>query len=73
MDRFRVKALQRVLDESLVSGEDERRTRETLVEKLEILIEGSRKRGNDELLAELDPQLTEAKKALQAAFSEEAR
>jgi glycosyltransferase involved in cell wall biosynthesis len=73
MDRFRVQALQRVLDESLVSGEDERRTRETLVEKLEILIDGSRKRGNDELLAALEPQLTEAKQALQAAFSEEAR
>lgn len=64
MDRFRVKALQRVLDESLVSGEDERRTRETLIEKLEILAEGSRKRGNDELLAELEPQLAEARSGL---------
>ncbi len=60
MDRFRVRALQRVLDEGLVSGEDERRTRETLVEKLEILVDGARKRGNGELLHELEPQLAEA-------------
>ena len=64
MDRFRVKALQRVLNEGLVSGEDERRTRETLVEKLEILIEGSRKRGNDELLSALEPHLAEARSGL---------
>ncbi len=60
MDRFRVRALQRVLDESLVTGEDERRTRETLIGKLKVLIEGSRKRGNEELVAQLEPQLAEA-------------
>ena len=63
MDRFRVRALQRILDEGLVSGEDERKTRETLVGKLEILVEGSRKRGNEELLHELEPQLAEAKRS----------
>jgi len=62
-DRFRVRALQRILDEGLVSGEDERKTRETLVGKLEILVEGSRKRGNEELLHELEPQLAEAKRS----------
>ena len=66
MDRFRVRALQRVLDDGLVSGEDERRTLETLVEKLEILIEGARKRGNDGLLQQLEPRLVEAKTALAA-------
>lgn len=64
MDRFRVKALQRVLDEGLVSGEDERRTRETLVEKLEVLVQGARKRGNEAILGELEPFLAEAKRAL---------
>ena len=64
MDRFRTKALQRVLDEGLVSGDDERRTRETLAEKLEILVEGARKHGNDELLDELEPQFAEAQKHL---------
>ena len=69
MDRFRAKALQRVLDEGLVSGEDERRTRETLVGKLDILVEGARKHGNDELLQELEPQLVEARTALSATFN----
>ena len=69
MDRFRVRALQRVLDEGLVSGEDERRTRETLVGKLDILVEGARKHGNDELLQELEPQLVEARTALAATFN----
>jgi glycosyltransferase involved in cell wall biosynthesis len=63
MDRFRVRALRRVLDEGLVSGDDERMTRETLIEKLEILVEGARKHGNDELLDELEPQLAASKEA----------
>ncbi len=67
MDRFRVRALQRVLDEDLVSGVDETRTRETLVEKLEILIAASRKRGNLDLLDQLEPQLAEAKSGLVAS------
>ncbi len=69
MDRFRVRALQRVLDEDLVSGDDERMTRETLIEKLEILVEGARKHGNDELLQELEPWLAEARTALAATFN----
>ena len=66
MDRFRVKALQRVLDDGLVSGDDERMTRMTLAEKLEILVAGARKHGNDKLLEELEPQLVEARTALAA-------
>ena len=69
MDRFRVRALQRVLDEDLVSGDDERMTRETLIEKLEILVEGARKHGNDELLQELEPWLAEARTASAATFN----
>ncbi|MFP6899961.1 MAG: glycosyltransferase family A protein [Opitutales bacterium] len=64
MDRFRVRALQRILDEGLVAGEDELRTRETLIGKLEVLVAGARKRGNDELLNELEPRLAEVKRAL---------
>jgi len=64
MDRFRVKALQRVLDEKLVLGEDERRTRETLVGKLEVLVQGAKKRDNVQLLHELEPRLAEARQAL---------
>jgi len=69
MDRFRVRALQRVLDDDLVAGEDERLTRQTLIEKLEILVEGARKHGNDELLQELEPRLVEARTALAATFN----
>ncbi len=69
MDRFRIQALQRVLNQSLVSGDDERKTRETLIEKLEVLVEGSRKRGNEALLQELEPQLAEAKAILASLLS----
>ena len=64
MDRFRVKTLQRILNEGLVSGEDERRTRETLIEKLEVLVQGAKKRDNVQLLHELEPRLAEARQAL---------
>ncbi|MFP6855612.1 MAG: hypothetical protein VB980_07490, partial [Opitutales bacterium] len=69
MDRFRIKALQRVLDQGLVSGEDERKTCETLICKLELLIEGSMKRGNVNLLQELEPQLVAIRKRLALALS----
>ncbi|MBG30927.1 MAG: glycosyl transferase [Opitutae bacterium] len=69
MDRYRIKALQRVLEDGLVSGKDERMTRQTLVDKLEILVEGSRKRGNDALLQELEPQLAQAKAILASPLS----
>jgi glycosyltransferase involved in cell wall biosynthesis len=69
MDRFRVRALQRVLDEELVSGDDEHMTLQTLVGKLDLLIKGSRKRGNLDLLHELEPQLKAARENLNAKFS----
>ena len=64
MDRFRVRALQRILDENLVSGNDAHMTLETLVGKLDLLVEGSRKRGNLDLLHELEPQLEAARENL---------
>ena len=69
MDRFRVRALQRVLDEELVRGDDEHMTLQTLVGKLGILVEGSRKRGNLDLLHELEPQLEAARENLNANFT----
>jgi glycosyltransferase involved in cell wall biosynthesis len=69
MDRFRVRALQRVLDEKLVSGNEEHMTLQTLVGKLDLLVEGSRKRGNLDLLHELEPQLEAARENLNTKFS----
>lgn len=50
MDRFRVTALEKMLDASELSGADRRRTLETLVARLHILVDGARKRGNTTVL-----------------------
>lgn len=46
MDRFRVAALEKMLDRPALSPPDRRATLETLVAKLNILVDGARKRGN---------------------------
>ncbi len=55
MDRFRVRALARLLDESELGADDARAARDTLRRKLDILLDGADKRGNREILAEFEP------------------
>ena len=50
MDRFRIKALVRLLDQSTLSKEQERLTRRMLHEKCHILMSGAVKRCNQELI-----------------------
>lgn len=57
MDRFRVAALEKMLDAPQLSEPDRQRTVETLVAKLSILVAGARKRGNDEVVREYEPRL----------------
>ncbi|MBS1269838.1 MAG: UDP-Glc:alpha-D-GlcNAc-diphosphoundecaprenol beta-1,3-glucosyltransferase WfgD [Gammaproteobacteria bacterium] len=47
MDRFRIAALEKMLDVPELSPKDRHGTLETLVAKLNILVGGARKRGND--------------------------
>ena len=63
MDRFRIRALQGILGEGVLSDEDEYATREMLVQKLEILINGAKKRGTESSVAEFIDQL-ESEKAM---------
>ncbi len=55
MDRFRVRALARLLDESTLAAGDARAARDTLLRKLEILLAGAGKHGNQDIIAEFEP------------------
>ena len=55
MDRFRVRALARLLDETTLAADDARAARETLQRKLDILIAGAIKHGNRDIIAEFEP------------------
>jgi glycosyltransferase involved in cell wall biosynthesis len=57
MDRFRVKALQKAWRTLALASSDRIATLEVLVEKLEILLAGARKRDRAEMVAELELQL----------------
>lgn len=57
MDRFRVAALEKMLAAPELPAAERRVTLETLVERLEILVAGARKRGNDTLAAAYAPRL----------------
>lgn len=57
MDRFRVAALEKMIEAPELSAADRRQTLETLVARLEILVSGARKRGNDALVAGYQPRL----------------
>jgi glycosyltransferase involved in cell wall biosynthesis len=59
MDRYRVRALEKILSEEILSPKDQLLTKETLIKKLRILIAGARKRGNQEVVAEYEPRLSE--------------
>jgi hypothetical protein len=55
MDRFRVRALHRLLDTTALQAEDFAAARSTLLGKLEILIKGARKHQNHSLIDEFEP------------------
>jgi glycosyltransferase involved in cell wall biosynthesis len=55
MDRFRVRALHRLLDTTVLQQGDFEVARSTLLGKLEILIKGARKHHNQALIDELEP------------------
>ena len=58
MDRFRVRALERMLHGTpQLTEPDFQATLATVVEKLQILVHGARKRDNAALLRELEPKL----------------
>ena len=63
MDRFRIRALEKILQEGCLSTEDEYETRKMLVEKLEILINGAKKRDNRDAVQEYLPRLEIAEAA----------
>ena len=54
MDRFRVRALVKMLDSGLINDRQRQATLAMLQRKLEILTDGARKRGNESLLAEME-------------------
>ncbi len=55
MDRFRVRALARLLDDATLAAPDARAARETLQRKLDILLAGAIKHGNRDIIAEFEP------------------
>ena len=55
MDRFRVRALQRLLDTENLQADDFAAARAMLLRKLDILLKGARKHGNEALIDELEP------------------
>jgi hypothetical protein len=55
MDRFRVRALHRLLDRETLRRDDFSAARAMLLEKLEILLRGARKHGNRAVIAEFEP------------------
>jgi len=59
MDRYRIRALEKILSEKILSPKDQLLTKETLIKKLRILIAGARKRENQEVVAEYEPRLSE--------------
>ena len=59
MDRYRTRALEKILSEEILSLADRILTKEILVKKLRILVAGARKRGNQEVVAEYEPRLSE--------------
>lgn len=58
MDRFRVPALEKMLASPHLSADDRRRTLDTLVGRLRILVAGARKRGNRTVIEAFGPRLS---------------
>jgi glycosyltransferase involved in cell wall biosynthesis len=57
MDRFRIQALQKMLTTNDLSPEHQKRTLDTLVEKLQILLQGAQKRGHHDTTEKYQPVL----------------
>lgn len=57
MDRFRVVALEKMMADPHLSAADRAATREVLIAKLQILLKGAGKRGNDELAGRMRDKL----------------
>jgi glycosyltransferase involved in cell wall biosynthesis len=55
MDRFRVRALHRLLDTQALEADDFDAARDMLLRKLEILLTGARKHANHQLIDEFEP------------------
>ena len=66
MDRFRIRALEKILSEGVLDANNEYETRLMLVRKLEILINGAKKRGTVSAIEQLIPDLEREKRALEA-------
>ncbi len=58
MDRFRVAALEKMVGAPELPAADRRRTLDTLLTKLDILVAGARKRGNDTVVNAYQPLLS---------------
>ncbi|MBT4665362.1 MAG: glycosyltransferase [Opitutae bacterium] len=59
LDRYRIRALEKILSEEILSLEDRILTKKNLIKKLRILVAGARKRGNQEVVSEYEPRLSE--------------
>ena len=60
MDRFRIQALENILATEVLSPAQRVLTLSMMIRKLEILINGAKKRENQQLLAEYEPRLVQA-------------
>jgi len=67
MDRFRVRALQRLLDTQALEADDFDAARDMLLRKLEILLKGAHKHANHQLIDELEPLQQRWRASVEAA------
>lgn len=57
MDRFRIRALHRLMSLPTLSQQQQQATRQMLIKKLRILLKGAYKHSNGEVIAEFEPML----------------
>jgi len=57
MDRFRIKALLNILTENMLTEEDKETVLNMMIEKINIILHGARKRGNIDLVTEYEEKL----------------
>ena len=57
MDRFRIRAIEKLLDAGQLSADQTSAALAILIRKLEILVGGAEKRGNREVVEEYGPRL----------------
>lgn len=66
MDRFRIRALKKLLDEASLTDMDRRAAENMLVRKLEILLKGARKHGNQSIIDEFQPLFKQASRQVES-------